>query len=117
MSTVTIIDGLRIRTNMDNPPIPTRRYDWAAWIDGEEESNIQGRGETESDAVAELLQTLEEQSLYAQPTSCSHPDTGCDCTKCKCGVILDSKSPLSYFGKPVDQCWRCFQESCEPEAA
>lgn len=60
MSDLTIIDGLRIRTELVKPPIPTHRYDWAAWIDGEEESNIQGRGATESDAIAELLETLAE---------------------------------------------------------
>jgi hypothetical protein len=60
MSDLTIIDGLRIRTNFVHPPIPDRSFDWAAWIDGEEEGNIQGRGRTESDAVAELLETLAE---------------------------------------------------------
>lgn len=63
MSDLTIVDGLRIRTSFVCPPIPDRSFDWEAWIDGEEESNIIGRGITESGAVAELLQTLEEQSL------------------------------------------------------
>lgn len=44
----------RIRTSFVHPPIPDRSYDWAAWIDGEEEGAT-GRGRTESDAVAELL--------------------------------------------------------------
>jgi hypothetical protein len=60
MSDLTIIDGLRIRTELVRPPVPDCRYDWAAWIDGEEESNIQGRGRTESDAVFELLETMAE---------------------------------------------------------
>lgn len=50
-------------------------------------------------------------------TSCAHPDSGCDCKKCACGVLLDSKSPAIYFGIQADQCWRCFQENCEQEAA
>lgn len=60
MSTLTIIQGLRICTEFVYPPIPDRNYDWQAWVEGEEESNICGRGRTESDAVAELLATLEE---------------------------------------------------------
>lgn len=51
---------LRIRTEFVHPPIPDRRFDWAAWIDGQEESNIIGRGLTESDAVTQLLETLSE---------------------------------------------------------
>jgi len=43
--------------------------------------------------------------------TCSHRDCNCK----KCGVILDSKSPLTYLGLPVDQCWRCWQEQCEEE--
>lgn len=58
MSQVTIIDGLRIRTSNDCPPVPSTRYDWSAWVEDQEE--LVGRGATESDAVAELLQTLAE---------------------------------------------------------
>lgn len=60
MSDLTIIDGYRIRTSFNHPPIPDRRFDWSAWVDGEEESNIMGRGKTESEAVSELITTLDE---------------------------------------------------------
>ena len=67
MSDLTIIDGLRIRTEFVHPPIPLRQYDWAAWIDGEEERHIVGRGMTESEAVSELLTTLDERDEAESP--------------------------------------------------
>jgi hypothetical protein len=42
-----------ILTSFDYPPIPDRRWDWSAWHDGREESNI-GRGTTEAEAIADL---------------------------------------------------------------
>lgn len=36
------------------PPIPDRRYDWAAWHDGDEEENHQGYGRTPEEAIADL---------------------------------------------------------------
>jgi hypothetical protein len=56
MSDLTIINGLRIRTNCDHPPVHKRQFDWSAWIDGQEEDYaLLGRGRTESEAVSELL--------------------------------------------------------------
>lgn len=54
MSQLTIVDGMRIRTNHNPPPIAARAWDWEAWVEGEEELTCRGR--TESDAVAELLE-------------------------------------------------------------
>jgi len=48
-----------IRTSFDFPPIPDRRYDWSAWVDGEEEGKI-GRGISEMDAIDDLKEQLEE---------------------------------------------------------
>lgn len=60
-SDLTIIDGLRIRTNFDHPPVPGRGFDWSAWIDGQEEDyGLLGRGRTESEAVSELLDIVAE---------------------------------------------------------
>lgn len=53
--------GLQIRTEFVNPPIGIRCHDWQAWIDGQEESGIVGSGETEAEAVAMLLEMLEDQ--------------------------------------------------------
>lgn len=36
------------------PPIPDRRFDWAAWHDGEEEENHCGWGPTAEEAIADL---------------------------------------------------------------
>lgn len=34
------------------PPIPVRRYDWVAYLDGDGESGARGYGETEQKAIA-----------------------------------------------------------------
>jgi len=51
----------RIKTSYDYPPIPCRKIDWSAWDDdlGADTSPI-GRGETEQDAIADLLEQIEE---------------------------------------------------------
>lgn len=61
----TATDALRdfeskFRTSYDHPPIPDRRADWSAWIDGEEESGKVGRGATEAEAIRDLLQQIED---------------------------------------------------------
>ncbi len=55
------VGELFISTINDRPPIPTRNYDWSAWIDGWEESSYLGYGATESTAVAELLEVISEE--------------------------------------------------------
>jgi len=52
---------LNIIVNFDYPPIPIRTQDWCAYIDGrEEETRLYGRGRTAREAVAALLQAMEE---------------------------------------------------------
>lgn len=41
------------------PPIPIRTHDWAAFLDGTEETGPIGYGSTESEALAELLELSE----------------------------------------------------------
>jgi hypothetical protein len=40
------------------PPIPTRDYDWCAYMDGDEECGPYGRGPTERDALIDLCERL-----------------------------------------------------------
>ena len=47
-----------IKTEYVHPPIGFRGFDWAAWIDGEEDG-VYGRGETENQAIADLQLQLE----------------------------------------------------------
>jgi hypothetical protein len=47
-----------IRTENVCPPIPLRNFDWAAWIDGDEELGT-GRGATKQEAINDLLDILE----------------------------------------------------------
>lgn len=58
--------GRKIITNFDYPPIPLREYDWSAVFDdydGAEDSNCPiGRGVTEKDAVADLIDQVEERN-------------------------------------------------------
>ena len=43
------------------PPIPDRRFDWCAYIDGDEESGKYGYGATEEEAVADFIETWAEE--------------------------------------------------------
>jgi hypothetical protein len=52
--------GKKIVTSFDYPPIPTRDCDWSAVLDGYDAGDPIGRGPTETAAVADLLQQLEE---------------------------------------------------------
>lgn len=47
-------------------PIPSRKFDWIAYRDGEEEYGLRGYGETNEKAIENLLRQEEEVAL------CSH---------------------------------------------
>ncbi len=51
--------GSAVRTEFVYPPIPIRSFDWAAWIDGHEES-MSGHGESEQAAIDDLMRQLSE---------------------------------------------------------
>lgn len=51
----------QIKTSFDYPPIPVRHLDWSAWIDGYEEDGPHGRGSTQTEAVIDLMEQLEDQ--------------------------------------------------------
>lgn len=50
----------KIVTEYVCPPIPVRGADWAAFFDGQEESGPVGYGETEAEAIEDLLELVEE---------------------------------------------------------
>ena len=63
-----IINGVKIHTNFDYPPIPVRNMDWSAVTDDYDCDCDQdgffstcpvGHGATEQEAIADLLQELE----------------------------------------------------------
>jgi hypothetical protein len=61
------INGVRIRTNHDYPPIPVRQFDWSAidddTYDGADDSSCPvGHGATEQEAIDDLLEQIEEAS-------------------------------------------------------
>lgn len=64
--TAHIINGVKVHTNFDYPPIPVRTMDWSAVsdnYDGAEDSSNRsqiGRGATEQEAIADLLEQLED---------------------------------------------------------
>jgi hypothetical protein len=43
-------------------PIPTNKFDWTAFYDGEEESGHYGFGATEAEAIADFYEQLEDES-------------------------------------------------------
>ena len=53
-------------TDYEFPPIPDRRFDWAAWVDGREEGPV-GRGATESAAIQDLLRDLDADEDSGEP--------------------------------------------------
>jgi hypothetical protein len=58
------INGVRIRTNYEYPPIPVRSFDWNAidddTYDGADDSSCPiGHGATEQDAIDDLLEQME----------------------------------------------------------
>lgn len=55
------------------PPIPDRRYDWAAWHDGDEEENHQGYGRTPEEAIADL-ERLDQERAEAEAMDSDYED-------------------------------------------
>jgi hypothetical protein len=55
---------MTIRIARIAPPVPSRRFDYAAWIDGREEC-YQGYGPTAAAAIADLQEQLDEDDLAA----------------------------------------------------
>ena len=49
---------MQVITHFDHPPIPDRRMDWSAHIDGTEEDGPYGRGPTELAAAIDLLHMM-----------------------------------------------------------
>ncbi len=45
----------KIVTRYIYPPIPTREFDWCAFVEGDEELNQYGYGRTEEAAVTDLV--------------------------------------------------------------
>lgn len=55
----------RIVTHCVNPPVPTRQWDWVAYIEGDEEANgPTGRGPTEAEALRDLCEQLADLSNH-----------------------------------------------------
>lgn len=44
-----------IKTEYLCPPIPTRRFDWVAYRDGDEEEGLRGFGDSEQEAIDDLI--------------------------------------------------------------
>jgi hypothetical protein len=49
---------MNIKTSFVYPPIPTRDFDWEAYIDGYEPGDALGYGATEEEAIADLLEKV-----------------------------------------------------------
>lgn len=64
-----IIDGLKINTRHEFPPIPIRSFDWVATDDNFDLGCPIGYGATEAAAIADLLQQLEDERAF--DTSCA----------------------------------------------
>lgn len=49
---------MKVVTAFDHPPVPCRRFDWSAYLAGEEEHGPVGHGETEAAALRDLCAQL-----------------------------------------------------------
>lgn len=49
---------MKVVTAFDHPPVPCRRFDWSAYLAGEEEHGPTGQGETEIEALRDLVVQL-----------------------------------------------------------
>lgn len=59
------INGFEIETFNQCPPVPVRCWDWAAWVkDACEETGPYAEGETEEEAIANLLERIAELEAY-----------------------------------------------------
>ena len=54
-----IIGSFKINTEFIYPPIPIRTCDWSATLDGYEGGDPIGSGETEQEAIANLIEQIE----------------------------------------------------------
>jgi hypothetical protein len=56
------INGINVRTNHEYQPIPVRSFDWSAVDDDtyDGEGCEIGRGATEQEAIADLMEQIEE---------------------------------------------------------
>jgi hypothetical protein len=52
---------MRIRTSYYAKPIPDRRHDWCAWDDDRDENGPRGWGETEQQAIDNLIDLIDEE--------------------------------------------------------
>ena len=52
----------KIITNFIHPPIPIRQFDWCAFTDDSDGEGPVGYGRTEAEAIADLMERLEERS-------------------------------------------------------
>lgn len=97
MTRVIVVEHVR-------PPVPTTRFDWAAWEDGEEEERgIVGRGSTRQEAIDDLLEKLEIDE-YGNPVDdnrqiyCRSRDGGCGCTGPNCMAEQSHVHGISFRG-------------------
>ena len=70
--TIHIINGLKVRTTFEYPPIPVRDMDWSAVDDSTYDCDCDeggffttcpiGRGATEQEAISDLLGQIEERA-------------------------------------------------------
>jgi hypothetical protein len=54
-----IAEQIRVRCDYWPKPVPSPRYDWVAFEDGQEEACIYGYGATQLDAIADLFREIE----------------------------------------------------------
>lgn len=55
----------KIKTSNVYPPIPTRQFDWMAHREGDEEFGPRGFGETEQEAIDDLVANFPEDGAVA----------------------------------------------------
>ena len=85
--------SLKINTDFEYPPIPLRCFDWAATYDDyfyDVDGGPVGRGATEAEAIADLLESFPPDEVFVDEYSQRH------------GGPWDRGSADSYYSRPRD---------------
>jgi len=101
---------MKIVTHHDKPPIPIRSMDWSATLDDYEPGDPIGHGETEGEAVADLIMQIEEQTEEQPCPECGGSGAIVDMRPACCGNLTPGGECRSHCCVPeqnFEQCAAC----------
>lgn len=106
----TIRDGIAVRTVFEYPPIPVRDHDWQAYFDALDyepgcNEHYVGHGETEAEAIANLMDTIDDDDLIERLRDSLRVEQICTALKrgdLTADLMLRRLVKLAYEGGDLD---------------